>query len=183
LGVSGSVRTVVGSVLSPGEKPSGVAGAGAVATGAETVRGGRGGLLTAVASNAGRTIRPDRSRRFIAALDRGLSSPFASEARGDEHRSAGPALAPVAYPVSATTGASDHRARPARTSDGSAPRVPRRRRAGRSARRRRARPLTRHVFVHRRSEEKAEALCPKRGGSGKMSIRKNRHQREPAASA
>src|SRR2546422_11699214 len=66
-GVSGSVRTVVGSVLSPGEKPSGVAGAGAVATGAEAVRGGRGWLLTSGASNAGRTIRPDRSRRLIAA--------------------------------------------------------------------------------------------------------------------
>src|SRR2546427_9131980 len=112
VGGSGSVKTAVGSVLSPGEKPSGVAGAGAVATGAETVRGGRGGLLTAVASNAGRTIRPDRSRRFIAALDRGLSSPFAPWARGDQHRSAGAAFAPVAYPVSATTRDSDKRARP-----------------------------------------------------------------------
>src|SRR5438132_11726170 len=104
LGVSGSVRTVVGSVCGPGGKPSGVAAARAVATGAETVRGGRGWLLTSVASNAGRTLRPDRSRRFIEALDRGLSSPFAPWARGDQHRSAGAAFAPVAHPVSATTG-------------------------------------------------------------------------------
>src|SRR2546422_1393599 len=113
LGVSGSVRTVVGSVLSPGEKPSGVEGAGAVTTGAETVRGW---LLTSVASNAGRTIRPDRSRRFIAALDRGLSSPFAPWARGDQHRSAGAAFARVAHPVSATTGAATTRLGSARAS-------------------------------------------------------------------
>src|SRR5256712_14084544 len=86
LGVSGSVKTVVGSVLSPGEKPSGVAGAGAVATGAETVRGGRGGPLTAGGSNAGRTTRPDSSRGFIAARGRGLSSPFAPQARGGQKR-------------------------------------------------------------------------------------------------
>src|SRR2546428_274811 len=116
LGVSGSVRTVVGSVLSPREKPSGVEGAGAVTTGAETVRGGRGWLLTSVAINAGRTIRPDRSRRFIAALDRGLSSPFAPWARGDQHRSAGAAFARVAHPVSATTGAATTRLGSARAS-------------------------------------------------------------------
>src|SRR5207244_1280869 len=68
-------------------------------------------------------------------------------------------------------------------SDGSALRVRRAAEREGSARRRRARPLTRHVLIHRRSEEKAEALYPKRGRSGKMSIRTNRHQREPAASA
>src|SRR3989442_12300514 len=76
LGVSGSVRTVVGSVLSPGEKPSGVEGAGAVTTGAETVRGGRGWLLTPVASTAGRTIGPARTRGLIEGLDRAPSRPF-----------------------------------------------------------------------------------------------------------